>query len=357
MNALTSHPDFDDHEQIVMLDDPTKGLTGIICIHSTALGPAAGGCRRANYDTPAAALTDALRLSQGMSYKNAMAGLSTGGGKAVLYNLDPGFSRETAWTAFGQAVENLRGRYITAEDVGTTVADMQIVASRTRFVAGLPNRFGKAGGDPSPWTALGVFIALQACLGRPLAGTRVAVQGLGAVGYKLCQRLHRAGARLVVADVDQNLTSRARREFGAQVVEIDRIHSASADAFSPNALGAVLNSETIPELGAPVVCGGANNQLATTRSGHALLERGVTYAPDYVVNAGGIINVMAEFHGEPASGVEARVLAIGERVSKLLERARTERRPPNEIADEVARSLMGRSHSSAPLSGVASAFA
>jgi leucine dehydrogenase len=177
----------------------------------------------------------------------------------------------------------------------------------------LPSRVGKAGGDPSPWTALGVFVAFEACLRRPLLGARVAVQGLGSVGYKLCERLHRAGAHLIVSDVDHSRVLRAEREFRAEIVAPDRIHAASADAFSPNALRGSLNAETIAELASPVVCGGANNQLASRESGYALLKREATYVPDYVVNAGGIISVVAELHREPANIVEDRVLAIGDR--------------------------------------------
>jgi leucine dehydrogenase len=356
VNSPVNHPDFDGHENVVMVDDQASGLAGIICIHSTTLGAAAGGCRRAVYETPAAALTDALRLSQGMSYKNALAGLPAGGGKAVLYKMGAESSRESAWAAFADAVNSLHGRYITAEDVGTTVADMQIVARRSRYVAGLPNRPGRAGGDPSPWTALGVFVALQVSAGRPLAGARVAVQGLGAVGYKLCERLHHAGARLVVSDVDRNRTFRAARDFGAETVAPERIHAVSADIFSPNALGAVLNSQTISELGSPVVCGGANNQLESPQSGRELLKREVTYAPDYVVNAGGIINVMAEYLGEAAERVESRVLGIGERVNCVLEQARTERRPSNEVSDDWARALIDRSSSRTARTGIAGAL-
>lgn len=356
MEPLIVNAHFDEHERVVVLNDPAKGLQGVICIHSTALGPAMGGCRRAHYVSPDAALSDALRLAQGMSYKNALAGLPAGGGKAVLMELDSGIPRETLWLAFAEALDGLRGTYITAEDVGTTVTDMELVSRRSRFVAGLPSRAGTAGGDPSPWTALGVFVALQACLGRPLSGARIAVQGLGSVGYKLCERLHRAGVRLVVADVDRNRTCRAMLEFGADVAMPDRIHAESADAFSPNALGASLNAKTIAELGSPVVCGGANNQLASSECGQALLDRGVTYAPDYVVNAGGIINVVAEFHREPGHRVEDRVLAIGGRVSDLLRRARAESRPPSDVADEVARGIIGRGPCRA-LTGVARALA
>jgi leucine dehydrogenase len=356
VTPLIINTDFDHHERVVMLNDPAKGLKGVICIHSTALGPAMGGCRRAAYVSPDAGLSDALRLSQGMSYKNAMAGLPAGGGKAVVFELDRNVPGEALWLAFAEAVEALHGDYVTAEDVGTTVADMEMVSRRTRFVAGLPSQIGKAGGDPSPWTALGVFVALQSCLGRPLSGSRIAVQGLGAVGYKLCERLHRAGARLVVADVDRNRTYRAMHEFGAEVAAPDRIHAVSADAFSPNALGGVLNAENIAELASPVVCGGANNQLASREDGLALLKRRVTYAPDYVVNAGGIINVVAEFHREPANSVEDRVLAIGNRVSDLLRRANAEHRPPGDVADEVARGLIGRGPRRA-LNGATRAFA
>lgn len=360
MNAAaapsTIDPDLDEHELVVDLNDPENGLRGVISIHSTVLGPAMGGCRRAIYASPDRALADALRLSQGMSYKNAMAGLPAGGGKAVLIEPNPDVSREAFWLAFGEAVDALHGTYVTAEDVGTTVADMEIVSRRSRFVAGLPSQVGKAGGDPSPWTALGVFVALQACLGRPLPGARIAVQGLGAVGYKLCERLHRAGARLIVADLDAGRTFRAMREFDAEVTSPERIHAVTADAFSPNALGGSLNPETIAELASPVVCGGANNQLASRRSGIALYDRGVTYAPDYVVNAGGIINVVAEFNREPAHSVEERVLAIGPRVTELLHRARAERRPAGEVADEIARGLIGRRPRTNP-TGVARAFA
>ena len=339
---VQNSPSFDDHEKVVPFEDPKTGLVGIIAVHSTRLGPAAGGCRMATYVSPQAALTDALRLSQGMSYKNAMAGLPAGGGKAVLYRSSPGASREAIFEAFGSAVDALGGQYITAEDVGTSVSDMQAVAQRTRFVAGLPSQNGRAGGDPSPWTALGVFVALQAAVGRPLAGARVAVQGLGSVGYKLCERLHAAGAILIVADVNQARADAARSMFSAEVVAVDRIHAVEADVFSPNALGASLNVATISELGAPVVCGGANNQLATTDDGQFLIERGITYAPDYVVNAGGIINVMAEYLSEPPEVVETRVRAIAERVKHVLAVASAEHAPPNQIADRMARERIER---------------
>lgn len=337
-----ANPSFDDHEQIVFVADERTGLAAIIAIHSTSLGPAAGGCRMATYLNADAALTDALRLSRGMSYKNALAELGAGGGKAVLYRVAPDAGRAAVFEAFGDAVEKLGGKYITAEDVGTSVADMEVVARRTRFVSGLPTQSGLAGGDPSPWTALGVFVSLKAALGRPLSDARVAVQGLGSVGYKLCERLHDAGAKLVVADVNQDRVRAAQHAFGAEVAAVDRIHAVAADVFSPNALGAVLNVETIPELGAPLICGGANNQLASVEDGMRLFARGVVYAPDYVVNAGGIINVMAEYNGESGAGVEGRVLRIGERVRDILDQGRAEGRPAHEIADQLARARIGR---------------
>lgn len=333
---------FDAHEAVIGFEDERTGLAGIIAIHSTHLGPAAGGCRVAAYGSPDEALTDALRLSQGMSYKNALADLPAGGGKAVLYRIDPDVSREATFEAFGAQVEALGGRYITAEDVGTSVSDMLAVARRTRFVAGLPPQGGQAGGDPSPWTALGVFVSLEAAIGRPLAGARVAVQGLGSVGFKLCERLHAAGTRLVVADVNQARTELAQRQFGAEIARVDRIHAVEADVFSPNALGASLNAQTIPELGARVVCGGANNQLATAADGDRLAARGIVYAPDYVVNAGGIINVMAEYLKEPDDAIEARVRAIADRLHEILGIAKAEHTATHEVADRMARDRIDR---------------
>jgi leucine dehydrogenase len=340
---IERNPGFDAHEQMQFFADEAVGLAGVIAIHSTALGPAMGGCRAVAYVGETAALTDALRLSQGMSYKNAMADLPAGGGKAVLHRLpqDPDLRGE-AFAAFGAAVEALGGAYVTAEDVGTSVADMQAVARTTRYVAGLPKRDGQAGGDPSPWTALGVFEAMKVAAGRPLRGARVAVQGLGSVGYRLCERLHAAGAELVVADVDAARVQAVCNAFGAEAVAVAAIHRAQADVFSPNALGAVLDGHSIPELQAPVVCGGANNQLATPADGARLAARGVVYAPDYVVNAGGIINVAAEFLGEPQDRVEARVRVIADRLALILAQAKAEGRPTHELADEAARARIGR---------------
>jgi leucine dehydrogenase len=336
-------PGFAAHERVQFFADEGLGLAGVIAIHSTAMGPAMGGCRAAAYIDDAAALTDALRLSQGMSFKNAMADLPAGGGKAVLYRLpqDPALRTE-AFAAFGRAVDAMCGDYVTAEDVGTSVADMQAVARSTSYVAGLPTKDGQAGGDPSPWTALGIFEAMKVAAGRPLQGARVAVQGLGSVGYRLCEHLHAAGAKLVVSDVNPERVLRAKSALGAEAASVERIHRVAADVFSPNALGAILDIHTIPELQAPVVCGGANNQLATAADGLRLAARGVVYAPDYIVNAGGIINVVAEFFGEPQAKVEVRVGAIAARLERILIQAKAEGRPTHELADEAARAKIER---------------
>ncbi|PZO56006.1 MAG: amino acid dehydrogenase [Alphaproteobacteria bacterium] len=329
-----SHPSFDGHEDVVFVGGDTQGFAGIVAIHSTAIGPAAGGCRIWDYDSAADALTDALRLSRGMTYKNAMADLPLGGGKAVIYRINT--DRVDAFQKFGAEVEKLNGRYITAEDVGATVADMRAIASRTTYVAGIPKEHGQAGGDPSPMTALGVFVSIKALLGGSVQGKTIAVQGVGAVGFNLCRLLKDEGAKLIVADVNRANLQRAEA-LGVEIAPVDQIHAISADLFSPCALGAGLNERAIPELGAAIICGAANNQLATEEDGARLVARGVTYAPDYVVNAGGIINVSAEYLGEAADVVETRVRAIAPRLLHVLETAKSERLTPHQAADRIVR--------------------
>jgi leucine dehydrogenase len=325
---------FDNHEDVVFVGGEAQGFAGIVAIHSTAIGPAAGGCRIWDYDSAEDALTDALRLSRGMTYKNAMADLPLGGGKAVIYRINT--DRVDAFQKFGDAVEKLGGRYITAEDVGATVADMRAIAGRTSYVAGIPKEHGQAGGDPSPMTALGTFVSIQALLGGSVQGRTIAVQGVGNVGFNLCRLLSEEGAKLVVADVNKANLQRAEA-FGVEIAPVDQIHAVKADVFSPCALGAGLNPKTIPELGAPIICGAANNQLATEADGQALVARGITYAPDYVVNAGGIINVSAEYLGEAADVVEARVRAIAPRVMRVLDIAKSEGITPQAAADRIVR--------------------
>jgi leucine dehydrogenase len=328
---------FDNHEEVVAVGGEAQGFAGIIAVHSTVLGPAAGGCRIWDYDSAEDALTDALRLSRGMTYKNAMADLPLGGGKAVIYRINT--DRVDAFQKFGDAVEALGGRYITAEDVGATVADMRAIAGRTSYVAGLPKEAGQAGGDPSPATAFGVFVSIKALLGGSVHGRTIAVQGVGAVGFNLCKLLNEEGARIVVADVNRANLQRAEA-LGVEIAPVDQIHAVGADLFSPCALGAGLNERTIPELAAPIVCGAANNQLATEADGERLVARGITYAPDYVINAGGIINVCAEYLGEPADVVDGRLRAIAPRLLKVLEAAKSESVPPHVAADRIVRAKL-----------------
>jgi leucine dehydrogenase len=333
MNWKT-HASFDGHEEVAFVSDETLGFAAIIAVHSTALGPAGGGCRIWRYARDEDALTDALRLSRGMTYKNAMAELPMGGGKGVVYKLGP--DRAACMQKFGEAVEALGGRYVTAEDVGATIDDMRAIARATAYVAGIPKEGGRAGGDPSPWTALGAHLSIKALLGGSVSGRTIAVQGMGAVGFGLAKLLKEEGAKLIVADV--NAAHLARGDaLGAEIASVESIHRIAADVFSPNALGAGLNARTIPELGAPIVCGAANNQLETEEDGARLVARGITYAPDYVVNAGGIINVSAEYLGESVAAVDARVRAIPARVLTVLDAAKRENIPPHAAADRIVR--------------------
>lgn len=330
--------------ETVRLEDKSVGLDGVIVVHSTTLGPGAGGCRLWHYPDLDHAFTDAFRLAEGMSYKNAMAGLPFGGAKAVLRRPDGTFDRAALFAAFGRAVEALGGRYVTAEDVGTTVADMQDVARETRHVAGLAAVGAAAGGDPSPWTAAGVFGAIEAgaafALGCNLKGLTVAVQGTGNVGGELCRRLADAGARLVIADVAPGRRDRLATILGARVVAADAIASVDCDIFVPCALGGVLDEPAVAAMKATLVCGGANNQLAAPEFAAMLRDRGITYVPDYVANAGGIISVSAEYLGESAASVASRVAQIGPRVTAILEEASRRGLSPATVADETAERLI-----------------
>ncbi len=287
------------HEQLVVCSDEGAGYRGIIAIHDTTLGPALGGTRFWNYGSDEEAITDALRLARGMTYKNAVAGLNLGGGKAVIIGDNRASNREMIFRAHGRFVESLGGRYVTAEDVGTSTADMDFVHMETDYVAGLANKSG----DPSPVTAHGVFRAIEASAkhkwGAPsLSGKTVTVQGLGNVGTYLSRELHAAGAKLIVTDIRPERVQAAVKEFGATAVDGDEIYSAKADIFAPCALGAIINDDTIPKLKVEIVCGGANNQLLEPQKhGEALEKRGIAYAPDFVANAGGVINVYGELAG------------------------------------------------------------
>ncbi len=344
--TVFSNPAFDNHERVLFCRDEATGLCAIIAIHSTALGPAAGGTRLWTYASDDDALYDVLRLSQGMSYKNAMAGLKFGGGKAVIMKT-PGFSGSDAlFERFGEFVDTLGGDYITAEDVGMSVQIMDTVARRTRYVSGLTLQSGKAGGDPSPKTAYGIYCgikaAVQAGLQRDdLDGIRVAVQGVGNVGYNLCRLLHAAGATLLVADLDETRVDRACGEFGAHRVSSAEILHADADVLAPCAMGAILHEESIPGIKARVIAGGANNQLRGPDDGQRLADAGILYAPDYVINAGGVISITCEYVGDmDEEGVTELVAQIGPRLARIFAEAARTGKPTNVIADRQARKII-----------------
>lgn len=341
--------DFDDHECVHLFADPASGLHAVIAIHSTHLGPAAGGVRFWHYGSSDEAVTDALRLSRGMSYKNAMAGLPMGGGKGVVLASEPGATITHAQLeAFGRAVESLGGRYVTAEDVGMSEARMKVIAEHTRHVSGLPVAAGSAGGDPGPYTARGVYLGVRAAAKRGLGaddmrGVRVAVQGVGSVGGGLARLLAADGAVLTLADVDTVRVEALAAELGANTAPADAILAADVDLVSPNALGAILTEASIAALKAKVVAGGANNQLATAADGRRVHEAGVLYAPDYVINAGGIINVGLEYlgHGDEAE-VNARIARIPERLAEVWDESERTGDPAAQVADRIAQRLIGR---------------
>lgn len=325
------------HEQVLFCCDEASGYRAVIAIHSTRLGPAVGGTRFWNYSTEDEALIDALRLSRGMTYKCAAAGLPLGGGKSIIIGGNRIKDREKLLRAHGRFVDRLGGRYITAEDVGTSPADMELIALETSYVGGLPGR----GGDPSPWTGLGAFRAMQASAMRrwgsdDLGGKRVSIQGCGNVGYHLAKELHAAGASLIVSDVDEVKLKIAVEEFDAQIVSPDEIYLVEADVFSPCALGAILNDQTIPMLKAEIVCGAANNQLLEERHGDLLEARGILYAPDYVVNAGGVLSGGALMFGWQPDKVRTEVLAIYDTILSIFEIARVEGIPTYRAADRLA---------------------
>ena len=341
-------PDFDAHEALHFVTDKASGLRAVIAMHSTHLGPAAGGTRFWHYAEDADALTDVLRLSRGMSYKNAMAGLPLGGGKAViLAEADRAKSPELL-AAFGRAIDRLGGSYVTAEDVGMSVADMIAIRGQTGFVAGLPVGGGEVGGDPGPHTSLGVFLGIKAAVKHVLgkdsvAGLHIALQGAGSVAGGVARHAAAEGAMLSIADVDQGRVQRLADETGAKIVSPDDILSLEADVLSPCALGAILTEASIAALNVPIVAGGANNQLAMPGDGQRLAGRSILYAPDYVINAGGIINVSTEYLDDgDASLVRRRIEAIPGRLETIWAESATTGRDPAAVADAMAQKLIGR---------------
>ncbi|MDA7568309.1 hypothetical protein N8742_01250 [Emcibacteraceae bacterium] len=336
---------FRGHEQLVYFNDEESGLKAFIAVHNAVLGPGAGGCRMWPYENEMDALNDALRLSRGMSYKNAMAGLPLGGGKAVIIANSKTDKSEELFKAFGRCVQKMDGKYITAEDVGMTTEDMMIIANETDYIAGLPHG-DHASGDPSPFTARGVYNGIRAAvkykLGKDsLEGLTVAVQGVGHVGLYLCENLHRDGAKIIVSDIIQEHLDEAVQKYGATIISPDDILSVECDVLSPCALGAILNDDTIPNLKTAIVAGGANNQLANDSHGVRLMDRGILYAPDYVINAGGIINVFGETSGNYDLGsINSKVDNIYDTLIHIFERADAEKRPTNVVADEMAEEII-----------------
>jgi leucine dehydrogenase len=341
MTAVWDFPDFDDHEGVHLFRDRASGLTAIIAIHSTRLGPAAGGTRFWHYADKQAAVTDALRLSRGMSYKNAMAGLPAGGGKAVI--LADADKTPELLDAFARNVESLGGRYITAQDVGMSEADMVALARTTAHVAGLPGQ----GGDPGPSTARGVYLGVKAAVRRALGresmqGVHVAIQGVGSVGGGLARHLAADGALLTIADADPARAKALAREIVATAVPAGDIMTVEADVFSPCALGAILTDTSVGALRVAAVAGGANNQLATAAQGEALKARGILYAPDYVINAGGIINVLRHLGQGGDAEVNRRIAAIPSRLDSIWDESAAADETPAAVADRMAQALIGR---------------
>jgi len=340
MNVFDS-PDFDHHEAVAFFDDKKSGLKALIALHSTALGPACGGTRMYPYASSDAALTDVLRLSRGMSYKNAIADLPLGGGKAVILGNPATDKTEMLFAAYAEAINTLAGRYVTAMDVGVVPADMPLIARYTPYAAGF-DQPGKAGGDSGPATALGVFAGLKAAVKYRLKSDttkdlRVAIQGLGKVGMGVAKKLHAEGARLIVADVNAEAVKTAVDRFAAKAVSVDDIVTVSCDVLSPNALGAILNDQTVPRIDAKVVAGGANNQLGRDEHGASLRARDILYAPDYVINGGGIIRVAAQIENWSDAKVERRVLGIADTLTRIFVRADVDDAPTSVIADTMAR--------------------
>jgi leucine dehydrogenase len=344
--TLFDSPAFEGHEGVHAFSDEESGLKCIIAVHSTARGPAAGGCRMWPYASSEEALVDALRLSRAMSYKNAMADLELGGGKSVIIGDARTQKTPALFEAFGRAVEDVGGKYWTAEDVGVSPADLMHARKHTRYVAGLEGH-AAASGDPSPVTAEGVFRGVRLCVSRALKrdldGVRVAIQGVGHVGEYLARKLHAAGAKLILTDVNVEALRRVAAATDAEIVAPSAIFDVDADVFAPCALGGAVSLDTLPRIRAKIIAGAANNQLAGPEAGRELFNRGILYAPDYVINGGGIINVAGEIRAlergeafDPA-WVDEKLDRLALTLEEVLEQALRERRPTNEVANEIAR--------------------
>lgn len=343
--SVFSQPEFDNHEQVVFASDEETGLKAIIAVHNTNCGPAVGGCRFWNYDNDEEALIDVLRLSKGMTYKNALAGLNFGGGKAVIIGDPKKLKSEALFRAFGKKLNNLNGTYYSAEDVNVTTGDIMHAYKETDFVVGLE---GKSG-NPAPFTAYGTYLGIKAAVKHKLGldsleGLTFSIQGLGSVGMYLCERLHQDKANLIVTDINAEAIDTAITKYQARAVALDEIYSVEADVYVPCALGATINDETLPQLKVKIVAGCANNQLALPRHGQALKDLGILYAPDYAINAGGIINIFFEQdpEGYSADKANTKVEEIYDTLLEIFKRSDIENKPTHEVADILAQEIIAR---------------
>ncbi|MET3682419.1 leucine dehydrogenase [Alkalibacillus flavidus] len=329
-----------DYEQVVFCQDKNSGLKAIIALHDTTLGPALGGTRMWTYNTEEEAVVDALRLAKGMTYKNAAAGLNLGGGKTVIMGDPKTDKNPEMFRAFGRYIQGLNGRYITAEDVGTTEHDMDYIYTETDYVTGISPEFGSSG-NPSPATAYGMYRGMKAAAHEAfgtdsLEGKTIAVQGVGNVAYHMCKHLHEEGAKLIVTDINKESVKRAVNDFGAQAVDPDDIYSVDCDIYAPCALGATINDDTIPQLKAKAIAGSANNQLAEERHGDKLNELGIVYAPDYVINSGGVINVADELNGYNQNRAYKQIETIYDSLTKIFDISKRDNISTHKAADRMA---------------------
>lgn len=358
--SIFDHPEYDQHESVSFFSDPETGLKAIIAVHSTVLGPAGGGVRRWVYASEDDAVTDVLRLSRGMTYKCAVAGLGFGGGKAVILASDAVPKTPGLLAALGRAVNSLGGRYVAAGDVGMSDDDMRVVRAVTPYVSGLPKEGSKAGGNPGPWTALGIYLGLKVSVQHRLGtdslkGVRVAVQGVGSVGGGLCHYLAKEGAEIFIADVNPDHVQQISSALDVTVISPDEVIAADVDVLAPCALGKILNARSIPAIRAQVIAGSANNQLEVAADGQALADRGILYAPDYVINAGGIASCCFEYFGaESDSETRANVEQIPQRLLKIYREAAETGQPTNVVADALARRLVaGGKAAQSPIAALA----
>jgi len=342
--SVFDHADFDNHQMVAFRSDPKSGLKAIIAVHNDILGPAMGGCRMFPYSTSDAALSDVLRLSRGMTYKSALASLPVGGGKSVIIGDPRRDKSRDLLLAMGDFIESLSGQYTTAEDSGTSVDDMAVIAERTQYAAGMIEH-EKHGGDPSPITAYGVYQGICAAVeykyGSDLKGMKIAMQGVGNVGYHMVEMLTKAGAKVFASDVSTKNIERVVHDFGVTELRLDELFSANVDVLAPCALGGAINSESIDSIKAKIVAGAANNQLKTPEMGDVMLERGILYAPDYVINSGGIIDVYYQSQDiRDTDKIEAHVLGIKKTLLEIFKRSETEAKSTSHIADALAEDIL-----------------